>query len=136
MMQQASIIYSEKGIKGFYRGLLLSNLGIAPFIGIKMSSFDFLMTTFSPKKDDPWVRYKNLGIGALAGTIAVTFTYPVDLTRRLLQLNGTPGHNYKGISDVFLQVYQKDGVYGFFRGLWATYLKVAPMTAILFLTNE
>jgi len=27
-------------------------------------------------------------------------------------------------------------MYGFFKGLWATYLKVAPMTAILFLSNE
>jgi len=75
-------------------------------------------------------------MGALAGTIAVTFTYPIDLTRRLLQLNGEPGHNYKGFFDCCNQLYTKEGFNGFFKGLWATYLKVAPMTAILFLTNE
>lgn len=80
--------------------------------------------------------YYNLGLGALAGTIAVTFTYPIDLTRRLLQLNGQPGHKYNGIADVYKQLYAKEGVNGFFKGLWATYLKVAPMTAILFFTNE
>lgn len=111
-------------------------MGIAPFIGIKMSSFDWLMAKFSPSKDDPWVRSKNLSLGAASGTIAVTFTYPIDLTRRLLQLNGTHGHNYTGIPDVMKQLYQKEGPAGFFKGLWATYLKVAPMTAILFFTNE
>jgi len=75
-------------------------------------------------------------MGALAGTIAVTATYPTDLVRRLLQLNGTEGHNYTGLGDAIVQTYKRDGVYGFYKGLWATYLKVAPMTAILFLTND
>ena len=101
-----------------------------------MASFDFLMNTFSPSKSDPWVRAKNLFLGASAGTIAVTFTYPLDLTRRLLQLNGTPGHNFSGIPDVMQQLYKREGAGGFFKGLWATYLKVAPMIAILFFTNE
>ena len=74
--------------------------------------------------------------GALSGTIAVTFTYPSDLTRRLLQLNGTPGHNYTGFFDCIKQLYANEGFGGFWKGLWPTYLKVAPMTAILFLTNE
>lgn len=43
--------------------------------------------------------YINLMNGALAGTIAVTFTYPTDLVRRLLQLNGNPGHSYTGLVD-------------------------------------
>ena len=110
--------------------------GIAPFIGIKMATFDFLMARFCPSKDDPWVQCKNLTLGAMAGTFAVTITYPTDLTRRFMQLNGTPGHSYTGWVDVCRQVYAKSGMIGFYKGLWATYLKVAPMTAILFLTNE
>ena len=53
--------------------------------------------------------YYNLSLGALAGTIAVTFTYPIDLTRRLLQLNGTPGHNYTSMVDVMTQLWMKEG---------------------------
>ena len=59
-------------------------MGIAPFIGIKMSSFDFLNQRFAPAKDHPKIVYYNLVLGALAGTIAVTGTYPIDLVRRLL----------------------------------------------------
>ena len=42
------------------------------------------MANFGPEKGHPKTLYYNLALGALAGTIAVTFTYPLDLTRRLL----------------------------------------------------
>ena len=58
------------------------------------------MARFGPEKGNPKTIYYNLFLGALSGTIAVTFTYPIDLTRRLLQLNGTPGHNYSGTLDM------------------------------------
>jgi solute carrier family 25 phosphate transporter 23/24/25/41 len=136
MTEQAKIIVRDFGVLGLYKGWGLSMLGIAPFIGIKMTSFDFLMAHFSPDKSNPYIRAYNLVLGATAGSIAVTLTYPSDLTRRLMQLNGTNGHNYNGIADVCQQLYRKEGIAGFYKGLWATYLKVAPMTAILFLTNE
>ena len=97
--QQTLLIFREHGFFGLYKGWTLSMVGIAPFIGIKMASFDLLMQTWAPKKDDPYVVYWNLLLGATAGTIAMVATYPTDLTRRLLQLNGTPGHTYNGIVD-------------------------------------
>lgn len=90
---------------GLYKGWGLSMIGIAPFIGIKMTSYDFLMARFSPEKTNPYIRAYNLVLGATAGTIAVTFTYPVDLTRRLMQLNGTNGHSYTGMGDACAQLW-------------------------------
>lgn len=100
MVQQTRVIVNQFGFFGLYKGWPLSMAGIAPFIGIKMASFDWLMGIYSPSKNDPWVKVKNLTIGATAGTVAATLTYPSDLTRRLMQLNGTPGHNYTGFVDV------------------------------------
>ena len=100
MIEQGKQIVNTHGVKGLYRGLGISTIGIAPFIGIKLSSFDILMDKFGPEKGNKNTIYYNLLIGALAGTIAVTFTYPVDLTRRLMQLNGTPGHNYENFADL------------------------------------
>lgn len=102
-----------------------------------MSSFDWMMVNLGPKdKKSKNIIYYNLLIGAMAGTLAVTVTYPTDLVRKLIQLNGQDGHNYKGLGDCCAQLYQREGIGGFYKGLWATYLKVAPMTAILFLCNE
>jgi hypothetical protein len=58
-----------------------------PFIGIKMASFDVLKYRYLPDKKHPRFDVINLSLGALAGTIAVTFTYPTDVVRRLLQLS-------------------------------------------------
>ena len=43
MVQQTNEIIRQHGIRGLYRGWGVSMLGIAPFIGIKMSSYDMLM---------------------------------------------------------------------------------------------
>jgi solute carrier family 25 phosphate transporter 23/24/25/41 len=84
MISQAKSIVAEQGFLGLYKGIGLSTIGIAPFIGIKLTSFDMLMSAFAPEKGHPKTIYYNLALGATAGTIAVTFTYPIDLTRRLL----------------------------------------------------
>ena len=61
--------------------------GITPYIGIKMASFDLMKNRFLPSKNDPKFDVMNLTLGAIAGTVAVTATYPTDLIRRLLQLS-------------------------------------------------
>ena len=89
------------------------------------------------KRDNPRCIYYNLINGALAGTAAVTLTYPTDLVRKLMQLNGSSDyHKYDGLGDAIKIHYQRYGVPGFYKGIIATYYKVAPMVAILFLTNE
>jgi len=87
-----------------FKGMGTSLVGIAPFIGIKMSSYDVLMDSFGNNINDRNRIYYNLLMGALAGTVAVTLTYPIDLIRKLLQLNGTPGHNYSGVLDAWSKV--------------------------------
>ena len=120
-----------------YKGVGTSCFGIAPFIGIKMASYDALMQKFgNVDKNHPNAIYYNITMGAIAGTVAVTFTYPLDLLRKLIQLNGSPGHNYTGLLDACQQRYRSDGVGGFFKGLTATYYRIVPLTATLFLTNE
>lgn len=49
-----------------------------------MASFDLMKNRFLPSKKDPKFDVMNLTLGAIAGTIAVTATYPTDLIRRLL----------------------------------------------------
>ena len=47
------------------------------------------------------------------------------------------GHDkYTGMIDCAKKVYIRDGMPGLFKGLVPCYMKVAPMTAVLFMTNE
>lgn len=96
-------------MRGLYKGLFVSTAGIAPFIGIKLTAFDILKSRFSPDKTAKYAWLHNLLIGSSAGTIAMLATYPLDLTRRLMQLNGQPGHIYKNYPDACKQLLARDG---------------------------
>jgi hypothetical protein len=50
---------------------------------------------------------------------------------------GHPGYpHYSGLIDCATSIFKEEGIKGWYRGLWACYLKVAPTMAILFWCNE
>ena len=71
-----------------------------------MASYDILKTYFEIDSKHPKAQIYNFVLGGLAGTIAVTLTYPTDLIRRKLQMVGTPGYpEYSGIIDCARKIY-------------------------------
>jgi solute carrier family 25 phosphate transporter 23/24/25/41 len=85
-MQAAQLIYHNEGGRGFYRGLVITLLGISPYIGIKMSTFDICKNYFMTSPDSPYFVVVNMACGALAATAAATLTYPSDVLRRRIQM--------------------------------------------------
>ena len=130
-------IVRDHGFLGLYKGLPASLMGITPYIGIKMASFDILKSRIKVDRKDPKAQLVNLVTGGTAGTIAVTLTYPTDLLRRNLQMSGTPGYPvYTSVFDAVSKIVKKDGMVGLYKGYFACLLKVAPSMAILFWCNE
>ena len=138
IMETGKMIVRNEGFFGLYKGLFASLIGITPYIGFNMASFDLLKNYFLPDKSSPWFNFINLSLGATAGTIAVTLTYPTDLIRRKIQLMGMEGYEerYSGMWDATVKTYRAEGFYGLYKGLYPCYLKVIPMTALLFMSNE
>ena len=102
-----------------------------------MASFDILKTFFNIDKNSSKAQIANFTLGGLAGSIAVTLTYPTDLLRRMMQLSGTPGYpKYSNMFDAGIKIVQKEGPVGLYKGYFACLLKVAPSMAILFWCNE
>ena len=60
--------------------------GIAPFIGIKMTTFDILKAKYGKDSKDKNFSTINLILGGTAGAVATAFTYPTDLLRRKMQM--------------------------------------------------
>lgn len=118
----------------------LSLVGIAPFIGLKMASFDLLKERYLPDRSHPYFTSINLTIGGAAGAIATTFTYPIDVLRRKLQMIAfSPDPSklpYNGLVSCIQYVNATEGYQGFFKGLVPCYLKVVPAIAIMFAVNE
>jgi solute carrier family 25 phosphate transporter 23/24/25/41 len=127
------------GLLGLYRGLTPTLLGIAPYIAINMTTFDLLKRHYLPSRDHPQFTLINLLLGATAGFVAAGTTYPSDVVRRRLQLQGMKGVDlpkYTGTLDCIRVMVKEEGVRGLYKGMIPCFLKVVPSMAISFTVYE
>ena len=67
----------------------------------------------------------SLACGGAAGLISSTVTFPLDLIRRRMQLEGQGGlRRYRGYADVARAVFRSGGLKGFYAGIIPEYYKV------------
>lgn len=127
----------EGGVRGMYRGLLVSLAGIMPYAGVNFASYDVfknaIPSTMRDKDGTPFVAAK-LACGAAAGTASQTVTFPLDVIRRRLQLQGSHGMPavYANSFDCAKQIVAKEGARGLFRGCLANVLRAGPNVAVQF----
>jgi solute carrier family 25 aspartate/glutamate transporter 12/13 len=80
---------------------------------------------------------KNLLMGGIAGMIGASAVYPMDMVKTRLQFQkstGTP--QYNGTVDCFRQIFRGEGLRGFYRGLPAQLVGIAPEKAIKLTMND
>ena len=120
-------------ISQLYQGCRMSLFGFGSWSGLQYSSYYYVNTLTKNTKLD-----SKLFSGGLSGLFAISITYPTDLIRRRLQLQGFDKTvpQYNGIFDTVKKIYKYEGVKGFYRGLIANYIKTAPTLAIQFWTIE
>jgi len=66
-------------------------------------------------------------------------TFPLDLVRRRMQLEGAGGRARvynTGLFGAFGRIVQTEGVRGLYRGILPEYYKVVPSVGIVFMTYE
>ncbi|KAM9977187.1 hypothetical protein ACTFIR_011045 [Dictyostelium discoideum] len=131
------MIIREEGVAGLYKGLFASALGVAPYVAINFTTYENLKKTFIPKDTTPTVG-QSLTFGAISGATAQTLTYPIDLIRRRLQVQGIGGKDilYNGTFDAFRKIIRDEGVLGLYNGMIPCYLKVIPAISISFCVYE
>jgi len=60
------IMREEGGVRGLYRGLVTTAVGVAPYVGINFAAYEFLRGVITPPGKSSVTR--KLSCGALAGT--------------------------------------------------------------------
>ena len=128
------------GLKGSFQGLQPALLYVAPSMGITFSSYTFF------RQHLPFVEGSPLFCGALAGFITKTLLYPLDISKKRLQLQGLkrnetvygPNRQYTGMSNCIYKIVSTEG--GIFRGLYKGFLpgvlKSVVSTAATFVFYE
>jgi solute carrier family 25 phosphate transporter 23/24/25/41 len=134
------VVREEGGIRGLYRGMVPTAVGVAPYVGINFAAYEFFRGILTPPSQKDHPVYKKLACGALAGSISQTLTYPFDVLRRRQQVMGMAsnslGYKQMGAIDTLISIVKTEGVRGLYKGLWPNLLKVAPSIATSFFTYE
>ena len=131
--------------------LLHLHSGVAPYVALNFTLYDKFRTLLLPAPTagaataTEWGRDASIKLlcGSIAGAISQTVTYPFDLVRRKMQVVGLkplPGavkvagaYNYTSGTGALIQIVQKEGFRGLYRGIWPNLLKVSPSQAGSFL---
>ena len=132
MVHAFSSMYRLEGVASLFKGLGPTLIGIAPYAALNFATYDlFKKQYYSAGGKQSAV--SNLVLGGLAGTFAASACYPLDTVRRRMQMKGKV---YDGMLDALRTMWRVEGVRGFYRGWVANVLKVAPMSAIRFVSYE
>ncbi|KAK3394675.1 mitochondrial carrier domain-containing protein [Podospora didyma] len=135
----------DEGFRGFFRGLGPGLAQIVPFMGMFFAVYETLRPTLG-QLDLPIV-----GVGggaALAGmtasVVAKTGSFPLDLVRKRIQVQGpTRGRyvhknipEYQSTVGTVRTILKHEGIRGLYRGLTVSLLKAAPASAVTMWTYE
>ncbi|CAO2826989.1 unnamed protein product [Amaranthus hypochondriacus] len=132
-------ICREEGFLGLYKGLGATILGVGPSIAISFSVYETLRSHWQSRRPNDSTSVVSLTCGSLSGVVSSTATFPLDLVRRRMQLEGAGGQAciYRsGILDAFRHISRTEGFRGFYRGILPEYYKVVPGVGIAFMTYE
>ena len=132
----------EEGVKGFFRGLGPGLAQIVPYMG----SFFAVYETLRPRLAELDLPFSTGGAvaGTIASVVAKTGTFPLDLVRKRIQVQGpTRGRyvhknipEYRGTVGTVRMILSREGFRGLYRGLTVSLLKAAPASAVTMWTYE
>lgn len=117
-------------MKQWYQGLGVCMTGFPVFNALSFTMFHTL-----PPIDHETDRIIR---GGIAGMMAVTVTYPTDLLRRRMQMQGFDSSvpQYTSTMDAIKQILREQGIRGMYRGLGVCYLKLFPASGIQFYSYQ
>ncbi|KAK9826267.1 hypothetical protein WJX74_004240 [Apatococcus lobatus] len=133
-------IVQDEGFLGLYRGLGATLLQIGPSLALNYCAYETLRShalQLFPEYNSPTVAM-SLACGSMAGVFSSSFTFPLDLVRRRIQLCGQHGGEQQRMryKDVVRSIMAHDGFRGFYAGLLPEYYKVVPSVALAFCSYE
>ncbi|KAG0562530.1 hypothetical protein KC19_9G153700 [Ceratodon purpureus] len=131
-------IVKEEGPMELYRGLLPSLIGVIPYAAINYCSYDTLRKTYRrlAKREDIG-NIETLLMGSIAGAVASTATFPLEVARKQMQVGNIGGRQvYTNVFQALSSIAKEQGPQGLYRGLGPSCIKIIPAAGISFMCYE
>ncbi|AOW00753.1 uncharacterized protein YALI1_A16988g [Yarrowia lipolytica] len=151
MLDGVKRIYSQEGIKGFWRGQIPSLLGVVQ-AAVQFGFYDWAKEQVKlARSRDPSNSYdisltkegapsylstkEYLLLSSTSKAVSTVLLYPYQVVRSKLQRYDA-GKMYSSIGDCISKIYSNGGFFAFYRGLVPNLLRVLPATCITFVVYE
>uniref|UniRef100_A0A0B6ZPU7 Solute carrier family 25 member 35 n=2 Tax=Arion vulgaris TaxID=1028688 RepID=A0A0B6ZPU7_9EUPU len=128
-------IYARHGTLGLWRGVGASAVRVTIGSASQLSSFsyakNFIEGTHIFKPNSVMATFAASMVGGLVATLLMT-PFDVVSTRLYNQPVNQFGHGaiYSGVLNCFSQTFRSEGLWGFYKGWGASYLRLGPHTTI------
>ncbi|KAG1195317.1 hypothetical protein G6F70_008328 [Rhizopus microsporus] len=121
-------IIKEEGIRGLFKGNVAAEYLYLAY-GISQFYAYYHMDAFMEKKTQLTPSLKPFVSGMVAGSFATATTYPFDLLRTRFAV-------YNSILHAISDIYGKEGIKGFYRGLGSSITQIMPYMGLMFFSYE
>lgn len=140
-------VYREEGIRGFYKGLTASYVGISES-SLQMVLYELIRMTVQKRKlSNQEAKGEEIGavelgsmeqlmVGSSAKLIAAAVTYPHEVIRTRLREQRGGVTKYTGFLQALRLVAKEEGAAGLYGGLAPHLARVVPNAAIMFFMYE
>lgn len=126
-------IWKEEGLLGFFRGNGLNVLKVAPESALKFYAYEILKNAIGDyigeEKDDIGASGRLLA-GGMAGAVAQTAIYPLDLVKTRLQTCACEGGKAPNLGTLTKEILVHEGPRAFYKGLVPSLLGIIPYAGI------
>ncbi|KAF1946322.1 mitochondrial deoxynucleotide carrier [Clathrospora elynae] len=137
-------IAQHEGPTGFFRGLGAGVSQIVPYMGLFFASYESLKPVMATSPIPLPFGSSDAVAGVIASVLSKTVVYPLDTTRKRLQVQGPMRERYvhrniptyTGVVSTIAHIWKNEGRRGLYRGLTVSLLKAAPASAVTMWTYE
>ncbi|KAI8939899.1 mitochondrial thiamine pyrophosphate transporter [Plenodomus lindquistii] len=137
-------IARHEGPQGFFRGLGAGVSQIVPYMGLFFASYESLKPIMAESPVPLPLGSSDAVAGVVASVLSKTAVYPLDTTRKRLQVQGPMRERYvhrniptyTGVVSTVSHIWTHEGRRGLYRGLTVSLLKAAPASAVTMWTYE
>eukprot|EP00041_Stephanoeca_diplocostata_P021427 m.499131 g.499131 ORF g.499131 m.499131 type:complete len:781 (-) comp21824_c0_seq1:124-2466(-) len=131
-------VYRSQGELAMFNGLKPTLLGIVPYAGSSFAFFETMKDRYLIAKglrDESQVpTHVRLVFGGVAGLVAQSLTYPLDIVRRRMQVDQTGA--YRNMVDCVQTILRTEGVWAFYKGLSMNWIKGPIAVSVSFVVND
>ncbi|KAK9686851.1 hypothetical protein K7432_015001 [Basidiobolus ranarum] len=128
-------IWKHEGLRGFYKGLTPSLLGIV-HVAVQFPLYEKLKISLRPENGEPLGTTSILIASSASKMAASIVTYPHEVIRTRLQNQTVPPYKYLGVTHAISTINREEGWTAFYKGMPTNLFRTVPASALTILTYE